>query len=93
VPPWCSRPSAPACMRRHWPWRGRWLGQGIHVVTPNKRLGSGPACEYQAAMQAARSGGGMFFSEARHPGAPLCGCMHGSRAQFIGGAGRRTARA
>jgi len=66
---------------------------GIHVVTPNKRLGSGPAREYQAAMQAARSGGGMFFSEARHPGAPLCGCMHGSRAQFIGGAGRRTARA
>ncbi len=64
-----SRTGAPACMRQHRPWPGRWLGQGIHVVTPNKRLGSGPLREYQAAMQAARSGGGMFFCEARPLGA------------------------
>lgn len=34
---------------------GRWLEQGIHVVTPNKRLNSGPFSEYAAVKQLQRS--------------------------------------
>ena len=39
------------------------------MVTPNKRLGSGPISDYRAAMAETRAGRGMFFGEARtlHP--------------------------
>lgn len=43
----------------------RWLAAGLHVVTPNKRLGSGPISDYRAAMAETRAGRGMFFGEAR----------------------------
>ena len=43
----------------------RWLAAGVHVVTPNKRLGSGPVSDYLAAMAETRAGRGMFFGEAR----------------------------
>ncbi|KAK9826447.1 hypothetical protein WJX81_007255 [Elliptochloris bilobata] len=42
----------------------RWLAQGFHVVTPNKRLGSGPLADFRAAMAETRSGRSMFFGEA-----------------------------
>ena len=35
------------------------------MVTPNKRLGSGPISDYRAAMAETRAGRGMFFGEAR----------------------------
>ena len=35
----------------------------MHVVTPNKRLGSGPLSDYRAAMAEMRAGRGMLFGE------------------------------
>jgi hypothetical protein len=34
----------------------RWMEQGIHVVTPNKKLNSGPLSEYLAVKQLQRAG-------------------------------------
>jgi homoserine dehydrogenase len=41
-----------------------WLGAGIHVVTPNKRAGSGPLSRWQAIHAAADAGGSRFQYEA-----------------------------
>jgi aspartokinase/homoserine dehydrogenase 1 len=41
-----------------------WLAQGIHVVTPNKKAGSGPLARYRAIRAASQSGAGRFYYEA-----------------------------
>lgn len=41
-----------------------WLKQGVHVVTPNKRLGAGPWDRYAAVKSAVAQGGGRFRYEA-----------------------------
>ncbi|KXZ53017.1 hypothetical protein GPECTOR_8g385 [Gonium pectorale] len=50
-----------------------WMEKGIHVVTPNKKLGSGPLDQYQAVRRMQREGYIHFFYEqsliVRGPGA------------------------
>lgn len=41
-----------------------WLAAGIHVVTPNKKLGSGPLARHRNTFEAGRSGGARFLYEA-----------------------------
>lgn len=41
----------------------RWLSLGIHVITPNKRLGSGPLVDYLAVKEAQRHYGTNFMAE------------------------------
>ncbi len=41
----------------------RWLAQGIHVITPNKRAFSGALGEYHALQAAARAGSSHYFYE------------------------------
>ena len=43
----------------------RWLSLGIHVVTPNKRLGSGPLADYLQVKEAQRRYGAHFLAEVR----------------------------
>ena len=45
-----------------------WMQQGIHVVTPNKKLGSGPLDQYQAVRRMQREGYIHFFYEVRRGG-------------------------
>jgi aspartokinase/homoserine dehydrogenase 1 len=40
-----------------------WLERGIHVITPNKRAGSGPLDDYRELQARARSGSSHFFYE------------------------------
>ena len=48
-----------------------WLQAGIHIVTPNKKLNSGPLPLYQALRQFQRGSYIHFFYEARLvPGCP-----------------------
>ncbi|CAL8471344.1 g10886 [Coccomyxa elongata] len=42
----------------------KWLTLGIHVITPNKRLGSGPLADYLAVKEAQHRYGASFMSEA-----------------------------
>ncbi|CAK0785856.1 hypothetical protein CVIRNUC_009068 [Coccomyxa viridis] len=42
----------------------KWLSLGIHVVTPNKRMGSGPLQEYLQVKEAQRRYGAHFLAEA-----------------------------
>jgi aspartokinase/homoserine dehydrogenase 1 len=42
----------------------RWLGAGIHVVTPNKRANSGPLDLYDELHEARRAGGSHYLYEA-----------------------------
>jgi aspartokinase/homoserine dehydrogenase 1 len=41
-----------------------WLASGCDVITPNKKVGSGPLSRYKEAVGAATSGGGRFYYEA-----------------------------
>lgn len=41
----------------------RWLSLGIHVITPNKRLGSGPLADYLAVKEAQHRYGASFMAE------------------------------
>ncbi|KAI8476646.1 MAG: homoserine dehydrogenase [Monoraphidium minutum] len=41
-----------------------WLAGGLHVVTPNKKMGAGDIKRYRAAQAAARAGGGRLLAEA-----------------------------
>lgn len=41
----------------------RWMEQGIHIVTPNKKLNSGPLAEYLAVKQLQRSGRAHYMYE------------------------------
>ena len=41
----------------------RWLSLGIHVITPNKRLGSGPLADYLAVKEAQRHYHAHFMAE------------------------------
>jgi len=41
------------------------MKQGIHVVTPNKKLGSGPLTQYQAIKRVGRNSYTHFFYEVR----------------------------
>merc|ERR1719221_1789546 len=51
-----------------------WLSAGAHVVTPNKRAGSGPYPRYERIMEAARTGGSQFLYEATvGAGLPILG--------------------
>lgn len=40
-----------------------WLGSGIHLVTPNKKLNSGPLARYHAALAAAAASRAIYLSE------------------------------
>lgn len=40
-----------------------WLQAGVHVVTPNKKVNSGPLPRFQAAQQAAQASGAWYLSE------------------------------
>lgn len=40
-----------------------WLQAGVHVVTPNKKVNSGPLLRFQAALQAAKQSGAWYLSE------------------------------
>jgi len=51
-----------------------WLNAGVHVVTPNKRAGSGPYARYERIKAAARTGGSQFLYEATvGAGLPILG--------------------
>jgi len=41
-----------------------WLSSGCDVITPNKKVGSGPLARYKEAVGSATSGGGRFYYEA-----------------------------
>ncbi|MCC7440565.1 MAG: bifunctional aspartate kinase/homoserine dehydrogenase I [Bdellovibrionales bacterium] len=41
-----------------------WMKQGIHIVTPNKQLGSGEYAAYRAVKEIEEKGGARFFAEA-----------------------------
>lgn len=46
-------------------WYERWLSSGVHLITPNKKAGSGPFERYQRLRALSRLGGkGRFFYEA-----------------------------
>ncbi len=45
-----------------------WMRQGLHVITPNKRLGAGPLARYKAVQELRRSQLVHFFAEVRSPG-------------------------
>lgn len=45
-----------------------WMKQGVHVVTPNKKLGSGPLAQYAALRQIQRESYIHFFYEVRGNG-------------------------
>ncbi len=42
-----------------------WMKQGIHIITPNKKLGSGPLEQYQAVKKLGRESYIHFFYEVR----------------------------
>jgi len=42
----------------------KWLAAGINVVTPNKKMGSGPLSRYKATFDAGAKGGSTFYYEA-----------------------------
>lgn len=42
----------------------KWLSSGIHVVTPNKKLCSGPMSDWESVRDAAKSSGCHFMYEA-----------------------------
>jgi aspartokinase/homoserine dehydrogenase 1 len=42
----------------------RWLGEGIHVVTPNKRANSGPLEQFRRIQESRRAGGSHYLYEA-----------------------------
>ncbi len=48
-----------------------WLGQGIHVITPNKKAGAGPLAGYQALRKAQRRGGLYFYETTVGAGLPV----------------------
>eukprot|EP00928_Gymnodinium_smaydae_P088709 TRINITY_DN72770_c0_g1_i1.p1 TRINITY_DN72770_c0_g1~~TRINITY_DN72770_c0_g1_i1.p1 ORF type:complete len:380 (+),score=89.29 TRINITY_DN72770_c0_g1_i1:90-1229(+) len=51
-----------------------WLAAGAHVVTPNKRAGSGPYERYERIQSGARKGGARFLGEATvGAGLPILG--------------------
>ncbi|PNW69854.1 hypothetical protein CHLRE_18g749447v5 [Chlamydomonas reinhardtii] len=53
-----------------------WMQQGIHVVTPNKKLGSGPLDQYQAVRRMQREGYIHFFYEGTvGAGLPVIGTL------------------
>lgn len=41
----------------------KWLLEGCHVITPNKKLGSGPYDRYTAAIKAAAAAESHFYYE------------------------------
>jgi aspartokinase/homoserine dehydrogenase 1 len=43
---------------------GKWLGEGLHVVTPNKKANSGPMPYYRALQEAGRAEGTHYLYEA-----------------------------
>jgi aspartokinase/homoserine dehydrogenase 1 len=53
--------SASAEVAKHY---ARWLGEGIHVVTPNKKANSAPYAEYQRVKDARRAAGAHYLYEA-----------------------------
>jgi aspartokinase/homoserine dehydrogenase 1 len=53
-----------------------WLAAGIHVITPNKRAGSGPAERYRAIQHACTTGRALFKCEATvGAGLPIVGTV------------------
>jgi homoserine dehydrogenase len=42
-----------------------WMGEGINIITPNKKLGSGPLGQYQAVKKVQRESYIHFFYEVR----------------------------
>jgi len=57
-----------------------WLSAGVHVVTANKRAGSGPYARYERIMEAARTGGSQFLYEATvGAGLPILGPLQALR--------------
>jgi aspartokinase/homoserine dehydrogenase 1 len=40
-----------------------WMGEGINIITPNKKLGSGPLGQYQAVKKVQRESYIHFFYE------------------------------
>jgi len=53
-----------------------WMKQGIHVVTPNKKLGSGPLAQYQDIKQVGRNSYTHFFYEGTvGAGLPVIGTL------------------
>ena len=72
------------------------MAAGVHVVTPNKKLHSGPLPRYQAVRQLQAAGEAHYFYEARLGGQGLVveGSRVGSQVEMRGwvGAGRRAGR-
>lgn len=54
----------------------RWLSLGIHVITPNKRLGSGPLADYLAVKEAQRRYGATFMAEVTPDATKKRPCLH-----------------
>jgi len=53
-----------------------WLARGIHVVTPNKKAGSGPRARRAAILAAQRQSGARFYAEATvGAGLPVVGTL------------------
>jgi aspartokinase/homoserine dehydrogenase 1 len=53
--------SASAAVAEQYP---RWLADGIHIATPNKKANSGPLALYDRVMEARRAGGSHYLYEA-----------------------------
>ena len=53
-----------------------WLNKGVHVVTPNKKVGSGPLQRYQACQAAVKSGAALWGYEVTvGAGLPICNLL------------------
>lgn len=57
---------------------GKWLSSGIHVVTPNKKLCSGPMADWTAVREATQTSGSQFMYEASMttPDFAVNSCQH-----------------
>ena len=51
---------------------GMWLGKGVHVVTPNKKVGSGPMGRYKECMSNAKESGAIWGYEVIQRVACVC---------------------
>jgi homoserine dehydrogenase len=53
-----------------------WLKKGVHVVTPNKKVGSGPMARYNECMANAKESGAIWGYETTvGAGLPLIGTL------------------
>jgi homoserine dehydrogenase len=60
------------------------MKQGINIITPNKKLGSGPLARYQAVKKLGRESYIHFFYEVREGAVAPMPCVHREQAYAAG---------